>query len=355
MLGYCTNVYSGTCSDDIIETIHTQVSSVQTIVNFPIGIGLWLPNSATLDVDIIELKEALQQNDLSVFTFNGFPMNDFHADVVKHHVYKPTWTEEDRLSYTIRLATILSQLIESDSAGISTLPLGWDSDSFTNKDAAAMLNRCVDALEVLEFNSGKQIHIDIEAEPGCRLQTSFDIATFFQQEFGDDERIRRYLRVCHDTCHAAVMRETAESCVDNYRQAGIDIGKVQLSSAIVATSQSTPSDLQSIAEPRYLHQTTVMEDGELSFFEDLPDVPFDRVDGEFRIHFHVPIHLEHFGSLQTTQADLKASIPILREYGVTNWEVETYTWDVIPHAHKQDKLAQSIAKELQWAATELNI
>ena len=302
MLGYCTNVHRVCCFQDILKTIETQVSTVSGLVDFPLGVGLWFPKIAISGVDIPKLKDVLHQHDLSVFTINGFPMNDFHADIVKHDVYLPTWATEDRLSYTIQIASLLAELVDTDSAGISTLPLGWNSDSFTNQDAAAMLLRCVDALEDLANTSGTLIHLDVEAEPGCRLQTSSDIAKFFLEEYGDDQRIRQYLRVCHDTCHAAVMREPAESCIDHYQQAGVTIGKAQLSSAISTTP--TNPHLQAIAERRYLHQATVLNDEGFHFFEDLPDVPIDQLNGELRIHFHVPIHLEQFASLQTTQAEI---------------------------------------------------
>ena len=72
------------------------------------------------------------------------------------------------------------------------------------------------------------------------------------------------------------MHESIESCIKNYRDAGLLIGKVQLSSAI-EVSLNTPSskdeisNLCKLAEQRYLHQTTVKTKEELLFFDDLTE------------------------------------------------------------------------------------
>ena len=360
MLGYCTNVHRGDRFQSVIENIASYSKNIQGLVSEPIGLGLWLSDQASREVDLEKLRDVLEESETTVFTMNGFPYSNFHEEIVHHDVYQPNWTDDRRLDYTLRLAQILSELIvEGSEGGISTLPLGWNSDDFSNEDAAAMLKKCIDQLEEVEQQSGSCIHIDLEAEPGCRLQRSSELGTFINQHFGDDERARRYIRVCHDTCHSAVMHETAEEAVSHYINAGLSIGKVQLSSAIEVdfNAQHNPDiikDLQSIAEPRYLHQTTIVNGDQLQFNENLADVSLNNPSGLWRIHFHVPIHLQQFGSLQTTQHDLKHSIPILKQAGTTSWEVETYTWSVMPTALQQDELVDSIAKELAWAATNIN-
>jgi len=360
MLGYCTNVHRGDRFRSVIENIASYSKIIQGLVSEPIGLGLWLSDRASREVDLEKLRDVLEESETTVFTMNGFPYSNFHEDIVHHDVYQPNWTDDRRLDYTLRLAQILSELIvEGSDGGISTLPLGWNSDDFSNEDAAAMLRKCIDQLEEVEQKSGRCIHIDIETEPGCRLQRASELGTFINQYFGDDERSRRYIRVCHDTCHSAVMHESAEEAVSHYNNAGLTIGKVQLSSAIEVdfNAQHNPdviNDIQSIAEPRYLHQTTIVDGDLTQFNENLADVSLDNPSGLWRIHFHVPIHLPQFGSLRTTQHDLECSIPILKQAGTTSWEVETYTWSVMPNALQQDELVDSIAKELAWAANSIN-
>ncbi|MDP7006449.1 MAG: metabolite traffic protein EboE [Phycisphaerales bacterium] len=359
MLGYCTNVHSGNSFFDVIENLKKYSSAVQENFQKPLGIGLWLSDKASQEVDTELLEDILQEHNLEVFTLNGFPFSDFHQDIVKHRVYKPNWSEEPRLDYTVQLANILSKIIKNKEAGISTLPLGWNSASFENRDCIQLLETCVEALEEIEQQTEKCIHLDIETEPGCRLQTSEDLCNFINKYFGDSERIRRYIRICHDTCHSVVMRENVHDCITNYKNAGLSIGKVQLSSAIEidfngASSQKLLSDITSISEPRYLHQTSVFLDGNTKFYDNITDIPKDNPSGVWRVHFHVPIHLDRVGELCTTQNELKSSISALKEAGATTWEVETYTWDVAPNSMKDVELVDSIVKELRWASNQIN-
>jgi len=358
MLGYCTNVHRGNTFQDVLENIRTICKPICKQNKFEIGAGLWLSNQASIETDVSQLREVLVECNVNVFTLNGFPYGDFHSEFVGHDVYEPNWTHPNRVEYTMRLANIFAQITQNDEAGISTLPLGWNASSFKNKDAARMLQLCIDQLEQLEDTTGTCIHLDIETEPGCRLQRSEELSTFINTYFGDDEKARRYLRVCHDTCHAAVMHESAQEAIANYTEAGLAIGKVQLSSAIEVDfdhpdNTSCISDLQTIAEPKYLHQTTVLDDGCLLFYENLEEISLENPSGLWRIHFHVPIHQQFIGSLRTTQLDLQHSIPILKNAGATQWEVETYTWEVLPTAFRIDNLVDSISKELQWAVSQL--
>jgi len=362
MIGYCTNVHAGETLDEVVTNIRTYCAAVQQEVGESIELGLWLSNNAVFNGDPAKLKDCLLEHNLTVGSFNGFPFGDFHRGVVQHDVYEPTWCDERRLAYTKQLATLLAELLPANkSGGISTLPLGWAEGWDQDQLAACMLMQCVDFLEELEQKTGRCIHIDIEPEPGCRLQTSLDLSRFVQEQFDDEERIRRYLRVCYDTCHAAVMREDPMRAIDNYVQAGLKIGKVQLSSAVDVNFDVLNGDekklavaaLRSLAEPRYLHQTTVVVNGDILFFENLSSAPLENPVGHWRVHFHVPIHKKTIGPLGTTQDDLRISIPLLFPSGETIWEVETYTWSVMPKPFREEALVGSIASELRWANTQL--
>ena len=357
MLGYCTNVHQGNTFQDVLHTIQTICKPICETTHDK-GIGLWFSNVASQEVDTGKLRDTLQQSGAKLFTLNGFPYSDFHEAVVKHKVYTPNWCTQERLDYTLRLATILADVVDSSDAGISTVPLGWSNDAFETKDSARQIQKCIEGLQEIEHNTGVCVHLDIETEPGCRLQRSSDLSNFVNTYFGDDEVARRFLRVCHDTCHAAVMHETVEDSIDNYKEAGLIIGKVQLSCAIEVdftadTTNQVLEALQSIAEPRYLHQTTIQDEGEVKFFENLPDVPLENPSGIWRVHYHIPIHAKNFGSLGTTQSDLQRSIPLLKNAGATEWEVETYTWDVMPSELRIGDLVDSISKELEWAASQI--
>ncbi len=359
MLGYCTNVHSGHTFHDILHNIKTFCKPICAAAAKPSGIGLWLSAQALQEIKVGELKDTLEESCVEVFTMNAFPYSNFHASVVKQDVYRPTWCMEERLEYTIASARLLASITNETEAGISTLPLGWDQDSFSNYDAATMLRRCAIQLEEIEQDTGICIHIDIETEPGCRLQRASELSSFINEFFPDDEKIRKYIRVCHDTCHSAVMQEDISECIDYYEEAGLSIGKVQLSSALELhiNEHSTKQEYDSLFamhEQRYLHQTSVLNHGKYVLYEDIPFIPKVMSEGLWRMHYHVPIHLKKFGTFGTTQIDLIDCINRLKEYGVKHWEVETYTWDVMPTITKTNDLIDSISKELQWAAKQIN-
>ena len=354
MLGYCTNVFPGDSFDSVIQNLEHYVKPLQQSLGFDAGVGIWLSANALHDVDAARLKDTLEACGTQLMTCNGFPAGNFHAKQVRHDVYLPNWSMDARLSYTKKLAEFCSTVTKRSSFGISTLPLGWNKHEFANTDAATLLSNCIDFLEEIEQKSGVRIHLDIEAEPGCRLQTSADISTFVNEAFGDDERVRRFLKVCHDTCHAAVMQEPIETCVKHYEEAGLAIGKVQVSSAIQCEVNDTNHDemlqgLSQFNEPKFLHQTTIQTNDALHFYEHLDDALDSKSTGLWRVHFHVPIHQSSLGMMQTTQQDLIHAIEVLKTHEIETWEVETYTWNEMPSTIKQDELVESMAKELHWA------
>lgn len=378
ILGYCTNVHAGTDYASTLENLERYAVPVKAKVSpdAPMGIGLWLPASTAEEVieenRIPEFRAWLEDRGLMVFTMNGFPFGDFHKDVVKHDVYLPTWAEPERLDYTLNCVEILTGLLPDGAEGsISTLPVGWPDEHGSEEVlelAAVNLLELVRRLAHHESDTGHCIHIDIEPEPGCLFDTSNNIIHFFQQFLlgrGLDEDIFRHLRVCHDVCHAAVMGETQADILKAYQDAGLKIGKVQLSSAVKCEfSTLKPAEighaltqLSQFQEERYLHQT-MLQDTEIPeqsiLFEDLPhalkalnDLPIEFIT--LRTHFHVPIFLDRFGLLQATQQDVVECLQLIDAHSdCRHFEVETYAWNVLPKELQATDLADGIAQEMQW-------
>lgn len=445
-LGYCTNIHPGVDSDAIrqnLESISAEVRRrCQNAVTAetaapaenrpaarrtasPLGIGLWIPAKASEQLrrgGTQPLAETMQRHGLLPYTINGFPYDNFHQKHVKHAVYRPTWWDDRRLGYTRDLATILADLLPADEplGTISTLPLGWprqpneSADSVADSDnpaswsdravteeerahAGTNLRRLAEDLRRLEDRTGKRIVIAIEPEPGCLLETSVQLTEWFDQQLPDRTH-RRYLSVCHDVCHAAVMNEPQEVVLRRYAAAGISIGKVQVSSAVVADWQSIPASkhgevlqqLAGFAEDRYLHQTGCLDAAEqFRLVEDLPQLLAEVrhvgnepiTDQKWVTHFHVPVFLEHFGLLTTTRQDvLDALTSLARLTGggkgdagesldrapadgngsnaqlefTGHVEVETYAWGVLPAAMRRHDLAGDIARELDWVAEQIS-
>lgn len=378
--GYCTNVHAGIDWLGIRANLEKHSLGVKQKVSpkEPMGVGLWIPAPALgLDRPASErqsavegLRDWLGEVGLVPFTLNGFPYGDFHQAVVKHRVYEPTWADDARLGYTRTLVEVLHQLLPAGLEGsISTLPITWGDP----QPAPAMIQQAVknlltiaDDLARLEQEQGRLITLCLEPEPGCYLQRKDDIVRLFQDHLfrqGDPERVRRYLRVCHDVCHSVVMFEPQAEVLKTYRDAGILVGKVQVSSAIrVPFGQLAPSDrpaaleqLRAFAEDRYLHQTVVRDAaGRTQFFEDLPPLlqtieDARQLSGEWRIHFHVPIYLEKFGHLLSSRDDIQDCLNAVEQYSqVRHFEVETYAWGVLPGDLRQPDLASGIAQEMAW-------
>lgn len=372
ILGYCTNVHAGATLEQTRSNLDRHALAVKQRISpgEPMGIGLWLSAEAArelvLDEQIEPLHDWLGERGLMVFTLNGFPYHDFHQPVVKHAVYRPDWSTEERQQYTMDLMTILSGLLpEGGEGSISTLPLKWRSAA--SEDAAVradvQLQNIAQYARLLEKRDGRFIHVDIEPEPGCAIERSDELAQFFEHNLlfcNFEAVIRRHIRVCHDVCHAAVMFEPQRDALENYRAAGITVGKVQISSAIRADLRNMSeterrdaiAQLGSFAEDRYLHQTTIADGGELTFHEDLPVAleafrRSDRAGDEWRVHYHVPIYLESFGLLQTTRDEIATCLELLRDE-VNHWEIETYAWNVLPEALQVEDVSEGIAREFQW-------
>ncbi len=371
VLGYCTNVHAGATWERTRSNLRTHAVAVKQRVSpdGPMGVGLWLSADAAravLEAGAQEsLRDFLGAEGLLAYTFNGFPWGDFHQPIVKHRVYAPDWSDPGRVAYTRDLIAILACLLPEDSleGSISTLGVGWHSigaEEESLRRAVENLLGVAAHLKRLEDSTGVLIHLDLEPEPGCYLQRGSDVVAFFSRHLIPGSRgidIARYLRVCHDVCHAAVMFEEPEELFGLYDAAGIAIGKVQISSGLrVRFDDLDESDrgralrqLGGFCEPRYLHQTVIRRRDGVVFHEDLPDaLAASEPAGEWRVHFHVPINLDRIDLLGTTQLEIGRSIELLRDRGVRHWEVETYAWDVLPPPLGVDILADGIARELDW-------
>ncbi|MFK7788566.1 MAG: metabolite traffic protein EboE [Phycisphaeraceae bacterium] len=380
-LGYCTNVHAGASFEEMRSNLLQFAVPVKQRVSpdGPMGVGLWLSADAARyalanQAALSELKSWMQGMGLLVYTVNGFPYGNFHEPIVKTKVYQPDWTTDDRYDYTLNLAKVLGELLPDDATegSSSTLPLGWpehsgrtDADVHRIKSASAgQLHNLVHQLARLELDTGKHIHIDLEPEPGCIIDTAPGMVNFFKQyllDSPDDVSIRGYLRVCHDVCHSAVMFEPQLDAMKIYREAGLHVGKVQLSSAVKVDFESKAANdtlaalqqLQGFAEDRYQHQTMIrLPNGAMQFYNDLPDAlakHSDSPQGEWRIHFHIPVYIERFGQLQATQSDIGEFITAAKlDDELHHYEVETYAWNVLPKELQREELADGIADELKW-------
>lgn len=384
-LTYCLNVHPGESLADTFAVLSGPTADIKRLVcpDHAFGVGLRIANQASLELELPsareELKRRLDEAEMYAFTINGFPYGAFHGRAVKQSVYEPDWASAERADYTLRLARILAALLPPDVSGtISTVPLGYGRPPKSPDSLATMadnLRHVVVGLWQLEQATGQRISLALEPEPDCVLQTTEDVVAVFHRHFyaspflhhlatecgvGTDaarDVCARYLGVCVDTCHAAVEFESAASVFDALRQNGITVGKVQLSAGLRAApgDRSARAALSRFDEPVYLHQAVVRRrDGQLARYADLGVALATEPsnDSEWRVHFHVPLHVSNYKALTSTRSFVEEVLALHRRTPLSSHlEVETYTWDVLPE--RPASIVESIAGELTWVRSQL--
>lgn len=386
-LTYCLNAHPGEAWADNFTAIREKVVEVKkrVVPDDWFGLGLRLSAAAAHDLTQVDAQAALLDfcaaEQLYPFTINGFPYGRFHQTSVKEGVYAPDWRTPERLDYTLELVDILAATLPEGLEGsISTVPCSFKPWITTEEDVRSMaqnLGACVAYLAALHDDTGKTIHLGLEPEPDCFLETTAETVSFFNdvlltagaEEVGrilkcnrrtGEEFIRRHLGVCFDTCHVALQFEDPGDSLRTYQQEGIRISKVQLSAAL--RSDASPESLvalQSYQEETYLHQVKARTtDGGRVAWYDLPDA-LDELEEfpnteELRVHFHVPLFFTGHGPLQSTSSTLTPEFFHLLRSGITqHLEIETYTFDVLPRDVHPGDIVQSFSREFAWVLEKL--
>ena len=391
-LTYCTNIHPGVSWEDHFEQLKQHLPSIRARVapeeNFGVGLRLAATAAATLSspAKLEAFKDFLQESRLYVFTMNGFPYGNFHHDRVKEQVHQPDWRTPERLTYTKRLFTLLQELVpEGMDGGISTSPLSYMPLFRTEGELNEALETSLyNLIEVVAFlyqsreSKGVFMHLDIEPEPDGILENTQQVIHFYnewllskgvpllEKRLGihsttAEAAIRRHIQICYDVCHFALVYEEPTDAFKAFKKEGIGIGKIQLSSALktLVTKDNAlgKKELKQFEEGVYLHQVITRDKlGQIKSYSDLPkafkDCPRD-FEGEWRVHFHVPLFTAEYGHLSSTQQDVSNTLALVQQESINaHLEVETYTWEVLPEPLKLD-IQGSIARELHWVKSQM--
>lgn len=405
-LGYCTNIHPGETWTDHFAALQEAIPELKQRLSpdAPFGIGLRLSNIASEALEqpenLVAFQHWLADNDCYVFTMNGFPFGGFHNTVVKDQVHTPDWTTEARVEYTKRLFRILSVLLPVDElgtpipGGVSTSPLSyrrwfeWEQpaarDYIFSQTTQNVIEVVADLVR-LRQQTDRLMHLDLEPEPDGVIETADEFIAWFtdyllpmgieqlSEQFGltDEEAeatICEHVRLCYDVCHFAVGYERPTEVLDKLKNYGLRVGKIQISAALkaefpVADSPDASAERERIKqafaefnEPTYLHQVVSRtQSGDLLRLPDLPEAlaEFSDEHTEWRAHFHVPLFVNDYGVLKSTQDDIREVLRLQAERLFTNQlEVETYTWGVLPGELKKD-LVDSIERELTWVTKQM--
>ena len=389
-LTYCTNIHAADGWDAVFANVRRYAPALKARFSpaAPFGVGLRL--SAREARELLEgdrldgFRAFLDREGLYVSIINGFPYGPFHGTPVKASVYAPDWRDLARVDYTLDLIRILGKLAPDGlDGGVSTAPLSY-KPWMAGQDEAAWTTitrhvvRVAEALVRLRRDTGTLIHLDIEPEPDCSLENTSETVAFFEQqlfpagarmlastigvtEAEARQHLQDHVRLCFDCCHFAVEYEDPAAALDRLRAAGIQIGRVQLSSALKVVfpkdrrqAEAMARQLQPFADETYLHQVVERRPEGLSHYADLdqalhkPDGADGATPDEWRIHFHVPLFAREYESFGSTQDYVREVLRLAVQSPFTrHLEIETYTWDVLPAGLKID-LLDSIAREYDW-------
>jgi hypothetical protein len=391
-LTYCSNIHPGEQWDDHFTTLKENIPYIrqQLAPGEPFALGLRLANDASLTLSnpdrLEEFQAWLREQQVYVFTMNGFPYGGFHNTRVKDDVHAPDWTTTERTLYTQRLFRILAQLLpEGMEGGVSTSPLSyrfwWKDEADTRAAMTAATNNIIlvaDSLIEIKNETGKVLHLDIEPEPDGLLENAQEFVDWYREYllplgtlflsskygFSDEEAreaLLTHVQLCYDICHFAVGYEQPQDVLDLLGTEGIRVGKIQISSAVRVNLREQPEEkiqaIRGFDEPVYLHQVVAQDQqGTLHKYPDLPQALADwqGQHQEWRVHFHVPLFVSTYGVLDSTQPDIVSTLLLHRQRPFTqHLEVETYTWGVLP-TDMQKPIGESIVREMEWVKTQLN-
>jgi sugar phosphate isomerase/epimerase len=387
-LTYCLNIHPGESWAENLAALREKTVAIRQSVapGQWFGVGLRIAQQAaeelTANPDL--RSEALgffHDHQIYPFTINGFPYGRFHAGPVKENVYAPDWRSPERLKYTMQLADLLAGWLPNEIDGsISTVPCSFKPWINGDGDLAVLVDNLAAAvayLAALREDTGRDIHLGLEPEPDCYLETTAETINFFKnilftagtQEVARilkcyrsdaEAMIRRHLGVCFDTCHVALQGENLTESLRAYQFEGIRISKIQLSAALrVPSNPAGWAALAPFVEPVYLHQVKGRSpSGAMFAWYDLPnalaELPGLPDVEELRVHFHVPLFFTGAGPLQSTVDTLTPDFfQEIRRGACPHLEIETYTFDVLPPEVHPGDVTKSVSREFAWALEHL--
>lgn len=395
-LTYCSNIHAGENWGEHFSQLKQYIPAVKAQVSpdTAFGIGLRLSNLASLELAkepaLEEFRQWLATNNCYVFTMNGFPYGGFHGERVKDQVHIPDWATAERVAYTIRLFRILAALLPAGmEGGISTSPLSYKLWHRCGEEHKAIMESAtlnmllvVEQLISIHRNGGPLLHLDVEPEPDGMLENSKEYIDWYFQHLlpagvimygdkfgmGEEEAIaaiKQHVQLCYDVCHFAVSYEDPVVVLERLHYFGLKIGKVQISAALKAVfpkdagRHEIVSAFREFNESTYLHQVIARRDNDKKIhYPDLPEALADAENmevEEWRAHFHVPVFIKDFGVLSSTRDDISRVLArqVAKPF-TRHLEVETYTWEVLPPALKQE-MGTSIAREMKWVLQQLEL
>ena len=375
-LAYCTNIHRGGSWAETFASLETHVMAVRERVcpDDAYAIGLRLGADAARELSDREtlnrFRRWLDEKNCYVFTVNGFPYGQFHGTRVKEQVYAPDWTTDERVEYTNLLFDLIAEIVPDGVEGsVSTVPVSYKEFITSDRQVAAArknLWRSIEHIEKVARKTGKKLHLGLEPEPLCYLETSEEMVQFVEQMRADrrgDLRLEEHLGINYDCCHLAVEFESPAEAIGRLKQHKIKFSKFHISNALkVHPTSEVRQALNAFTDDIYFHQTIARSsDGTITRHKDL-DVALSGYNqlppalaDEWRIHFHIPLHAKPTDIFGTTADHVQGVLDLLKADPAmcSHLEMETYTWEVMPGHMKKRNVVDQLVGEYQWTLGEL--
>ena len=379
-LAYNSNLHPAEDLAAIADQVARFGGAVRQRLGWPrLGVDLRLGSRALAEAasqGVAGLRRACDGAGLQIDTLNLFPLQPFQNERVKEQVYRPDWSEDDRLQPTLTGIEVALALSDADLVTISTLPGSfkpWRPGTRQVAAMAARLGRWAAAAARAEAATGRRVVLCLEPEPWCLLERSHEVVAFWDgpvQEHAvpacvaalDDDHaaaqraVARHIGWCADTCHISVAFEEQSVAIERLQACGAGVMKMQVSACPEVTDAADAGQvaaLRRLDEPRFLHQTALRQaDGVVRQVVDLDRLDALLVTAEagdtVRSHFHIPLDREPADGLHSTRFDSLAGLAAAGAGGCRHVAVETYTWSILAD-DDGDRIAGT-AGELAWLA-----
>lgn len=364
-LTYCSNIFKEKHFYNLLDKLFDCFSFIKSnFKNKHIGLGLCFSNKLINTVLITKnfnyFNKWIYKNNFYLSSINGFVYKSFHKKKIKEYIYYPDWTTLLRLNFTKKIILLLSKLNNSNNNySISTSPISFkywtkkrDRKYIFFTSAKNFIN-IFNYLIYINNYTKKYIHLDIEPEPACLIETFDDFLYFFLKwlavylkfHFSTkyDKKfinlLKHYINLCYDICHFSVNFCNHSNIITLIKKHKIKIGKVQISSALelkkTLSEYNIKNDLLFLYNSQFLHQNTLLYNNILKKNIDIKYLT-NYIDNTVRIHCHMPIYLNEYKTIfKTTSCETKnALLIILKNFNIKHLEIETYTYDMLLDINK---------------------
>ncbi len=386
-LTYCSNIFKEKFFFDLL--LKLEIYTKELKIKFKkkyIGIGLCLSNKLVNEIlnenKLNYFKIWLKKNNLYVSSINGFVYKTFHKKKIKSNIYYPDWTNKNRVFYTKKIITMLLKLnVNINDYSISTMPISFKKWILNKNKKYIYFKSSLNIINILKYlmyvykKYKKKIHLDIEPEPACLIESFNDFLFFFNNWLKPTFKINisdkiffisfshlyRHINLCYDICHFSVNFEDHNNIINTLKNNKIRIGKIQVSAALEFFSSKINitailKSLNFLKKSQFLHQNTLFLEKNKRIFKyiDIFNI-FNNIplNSYIRIHCHVPLYLNFYNNknLKTTSKEtITVLINILKKIKVKHIEIETYTYDMLSKKNKK----YSIFKEYSFVINIIN-